>query len=181
MKNMTYYEKGSLTISSIVLILALGGFCITINKCNEAEILNKRQTAINEIYKLKNKDYLNTLARLHIVAGTTSSSETSFNCEIILQLYETKNCLKANDLLLGDISYMFNTFENISAFYSNDLVDKELMRKLTCEETREFGFILSRIAYTLHQDAGEYFERLPWKDFNNLMNVCGGDTTILKL
>lgn len=178
---MTRYEKSNLFLTIGGLILAIAGFGITMSKINENDEINRKQNSVNEIYKIKNKEYLNTLSRLHIVAATTSAADTVFKCATISQLYETDNCYKATNLFLNDVSYAFNLFENMSNFYKNDLVDRGIMRNSICEEVDEFVYILNKLSPVLNSRYGDYVSRLPMEDIRYLINACGSDTTKLNI
>lgn len=113
--------------------------CVTVafNKCSKEMKLQTRKDTLVEIYKIKDKGFLETQARLKNIAKGLGNGKTSV--DMLTWTYSVNDFDRAQVRFFDDVNLVFNTYENIATFYVNDLVEKDIIDNTICDEILEFS------------------------------------------
>lgn len=148
-------------------ICLLGIVIFAFNKCSEEVKLQRRELAVSEIYKIKDREFLESQMRLKILAKRSNEKDHKSNCKLINFLYETSDCERGEIEFFNDINYVFNAYENIGTFYNRKIIDKEILGRTICEEIKEFDTIYKDLKLI-------YFPKqsLPDSNYYDLLKDC---------
>lgn len=126
---------------SISIAIAIITLIFTLNKCNEAIDLSKRQEAINTIYRIKEKGTLEARARLAYIADIVSKNPRESLNVVIKSVYLFDEEGKNKTELIHDLNLLYNVFDNIALMHRNNLADQKIIQETICEEVKEFSFV----------------------------------------
>ena len=142
-KEAQVYEKGNFYIGLVGLIIALIGLTITFFKYNEARNQNRAQNAIEAIYKIKDRDFLEALTRLKTIETQMDTISGKLDSELLHQLYRNPALNPNKNAMLDDVNFLVNAYNNLAAYYQNKLIDQDIIVQTICDEIIEFDGVYS--------------------------------------
>ena len=139
-------------------------------KCSKDIKLLRRETTLNEIIKIKNREFLESLTRLKVVSKA-SDLDSLGCCDVITQLYDHKreDCYKAKISFWSDLNYTFNIYDNLATYQKSEVMEDNILAESICSGVRQFDTILADIENIHHYSEGYSF---PKENLNNLKNFC---------
>ena len=139
-------EKITSIIANILIILGLIFALVQIIQVGRIE---KRRIAIEAIEKIRTPEYIKAVARLKTITNFVkkegikpipiSLTQDRERLETILNSIEIEGIELTNILLIDDINYILNTYDNLAILYINDLVDKQIIENNVCENILEIS------------------------------------------
>lgn len=102
--------------------------------------INRKQVAIEAVSKTKTDDFLKAYARLKTIYKIDN-----INMQMVIQRVYNDDYIQSKILMIDDINYIMNTYNNIAILYLNEIADKDIIKSSIYSEMREFSNILENI------------------------------------